>query len=52
MIQAFRPLLTVTITPRLIVVALAVAAVGATSAALFPAWRATRVDMAEALTLE
>jgi len=51
-IQVFRPLLTVQITIRWIVIAVAIATVGAAASALYPAWRATRVDMVEALTLE
>ncbi len=52
LIQAARPLLTVTITPHWIAIAAGAALAGATVAALYPAWWATRVDVAEALTLE
>ncbi|MFA6133252.1 MAG: ABC transporter permease [Phycisphaerae bacterium] len=52
LIQTLRPLLTVTLTPRMLVTAVVVAAAGAIVAALYPAWRAVRVDIAEALTLE
>lgn len=52
MIERFRPLYTVDITWRWIALAAGVALVGATTSALYPAWRATRVDMVEALTLE
>jgi putative ABC transport system permease protein len=51
-IQAARPLLTVTITGHWIAVAAWVALAGAVAAAGYPAWRATRVDVVEALTLE
>jgi hypothetical protein len=51
-IRTFRPLLTVTITWEWIAVAVAAAAAGAVVSALYPAWRATRVDVAAALTLE
>ena len=51
-IQAFRPLLTVTITWEWIAVAVAVAVVGAMASAVYPAWKAGRVDVAEALALE
>jgi len=51
-IQTFKPLLTVTITWQWILIAACAAAVGALLSGLYPAWRATRVDMVEALTLE
>lgn len=51
-IEKFKPLLTVTITWQWMAIALAAAAVGATVSAIYPAWRATRVDMVSALTLE
>ena len=51
-IQAFRPLLTVTITWEWIAVAVAVALVGAMASAVYPAWKAGRVDVAEALAFE
>ena len=47
-----KPLMTVTITGDLIAYAVAVAAVGAVLAAIYPAWQAMKVDMVEALTLE
>jgi len=52
LIETLRPLLTVTITWYWIAVSAVVALVGAVAAALYPAWRATRVDVVEALTLE
>jgi len=51
-IEAVRPLLTVTITWPWIAAAVLAALVGALASALYPAWQATRVDMVEALTLE
>jgi putative ABC transport system permease protein len=51
-IQTLRPLLTVTITWRWIAIAAVAAAAGAVAAGAYPAWRATRVDVGEALTLE
>ena len=51
-IEAARPLLTVSITWKWLGVAAAAAAAGAALSALYPAWRATRIDVAEALTLE
>ncbi|HOD83755.1 MAG: ABC transporter permease YtrF precursor [Planctomycetes bacterium ADurb.Bin126] len=52
LIATLKPLLTVTITWQWIAAAVVVAAVGAAVAAVYPAWRATRVDMASVLTLE
>jgi putative ABC transport system permease protein len=52
LIETVRPLLTVTITANWIAVATAAAAVGAVVSGLYPAWRAIRVDVVEALTLE
>jgi len=52
LIQALRPLLTVTITWRWIAIALAAAAAGAVISGLYPAWRAVRVNVVEALTME
>ena len=51
-IEAGRPLLTVTITWEWIGIAVAAAAAGALLSGLYPAWRAVRVDVLEALTLE
>ena len=51
-IEHFRPLLTVRISWRWIGIAIAAAAAGSLIAALWPAWRATRVDMVEALSHE
>jgi putative ABC transport system permease protein len=51
-IQTLRPLLTVTITWRWVAIAAVAAAAGAVAAGAYPAWRATRVDVGEALTLE
>lgn len=51
-IGKFLPLYTVTITWPWLVVAGVTALAGAMVSALYPAWRATRVDMVEALTLE
>lgn len=45
-------LLTVKITPTWIAITIASAALGAIVSGLYPAWRATRVDMVQALTLE
>ena len=52
LIETIKPLLTVNITWWWIALAGAVALSGAGVSALYPAWRATRVDMVEALTLE
>jgi putative ABC transport system permease protein len=52
LIQRLAPLLTVTITWQWIAVAAGAAALGGIVSAIYPAWRATRVDMVEALTLE
>jgi len=51
-IEAYRPLLTVTITWQWLAVAVGAAAVGAVVSGLYPAWRAVRTDVVEALTLE
>lgn len=51
-IEKVRPLLTVEITLKWIAVAAGAAMAGAIVAAIYPAWRATRVDMIEALSLE
>ena len=52
MIQSLRPLLTVTISWRWMAAAAAAALAGAVASALYPAWRAARVDVLEALTME
>ncbi len=52
LIQTLRPLLTVTITWQWIAIALAAAAAGAVISGLYPAWRAMRVNVVEALTME
>jgi len=52
LIETLCPLLTVTITGRWIAIAAAAATGGAVLSGLLPAWRATRVDMARALTSE
>lgn len=51
-IETIDPLLTVRITWQWIALAAAAAAGGAIVAGLYPAWRATRVDVVQALTLE
>ena len=52
LIEALFPLLTVRIGLQWVVTGLAVAAVGALVSAAYPAWRATRIDMVEALNWE
>jgi hypothetical protein len=49
LIQRIKPLYTVEITWQWVLIAFGAAAVGATLSSLYPAWRATRVDMAEVL---
>ena len=51
-IRAARPLLTVAITWQWIALAIAAAAAGALLSGLWPAWRAVKIDVVEALTLE
>ncbi len=51
-IEALRPLLTVTITPLWVAIAAGAALAGALLSALYPAWRAAKVDVLETLTLE
>lgn len=51
-IQQARPLLTVNITIEWVALAVLAATGGAVLAGLYPAWRAMRVDMAEALAYE
>ena len=52
LIEAAKPLLTVTITWPWIGIAVAAAACGALVSAIYPAWRATRVDTLAALAFE
>ena len=52
LIEVFMPLKTVTITWQWIAIAAAAAVVGASVSALYPAWRAAKVDMVEALMFE
>jgi len=52
LIEALKPLLTVTITWRWLGIAIAASAAVAVLSGLYPAWRAMRVDVVEALTLE
>ena len=51
-IEAVRPLLTVQITVEWMLIAAAAAVAGGTLAAIYPAWRAMNVDVAETLSLE
>ncbi len=51
-IERAQPLLTVAITWPMVLTAIGAAAVGALLSGLYPAWRATRVDVLEALTFE
>jgi putative ABC transport system permease protein len=51
-IEAFRPLLTVSITVEWLGIAAGAAAAGAAVSAVYPAWCAMRVDVTESLTLE
>jgi putative ABC transport system permease protein len=51
-IEHLRLDLTVSITPHWILAALAAAGAGGVLAAIYPAWRAIRVDVAEALAFE
>jgi hypothetical protein len=52
LIEVFMPLKTVTITWQWVAIAAAAAAAGASVSALYPAWRAAKVDMVEALMFE
>ena len=52
LIERLRHDLTVTITPQWIFAALAAAGTGGVLAAIYPSWRAIRVDVAEALSFE
>jgi len=49
LIGRLKPLYTVDITLKWVLIALAAAAIGATLSSIYPAWRATRVDMSEVL---
>lgn len=51
-IEAVKPLLTVQITARWMLIAAAAAVLGGSLAAIYPAWRAMNVDVAETLSLE
>ena len=51
-IETFRPLLTVRITPRWMLIASLAAVAGGLLSAIYPAWRAMKVDVAETLSLE
>ncbi len=51
-IRHFKPLLTTDISPHWMLIGAAAAALGALLSALYPAWRATRIDMAEVLMYE
>jgi putative ABC transport system permease protein len=51
-IANFKPLLTVQISPQWIVISILAAAIGSFVSAIYPAWRATKIDMVEALTYE
>ncbi|MDY7011740.1 MAG: ABC transporter permease [Planctomycetota bacterium] len=51
-IETVRPLLTVQITARWMLIAAAAAVFGGVVAAIYPAWRAMNVDVAETLSLE
>jgi ABC-type antimicrobial peptide transport system permease subunit len=51
-IERAKPLLTVTIEPRWVLLALVVGVVGGTVSALYPGWRAARLDPGLALTLD
>ncbi len=52
LIETFKPLYTVSITPEWIAIACGAAIVGSVISGLYPAWWATRIDVAEVLTLE
>ena len=52
LIQTLKPLLTVTITWQWIATACGAALLGAVLSGLYPAWRAIRVDVVEAITVE
>lgn len=52
LIEKFRPLLTVKVTPEYLLLAVAIAAVGGIVSAVYPGWRATRFDPVVALSFE
>ena len=52
MVETYKPLLTVQITPVWIFVAITASAGGAMISALYPAWRAIKTDMVEAMRYE
>jgi len=52
LIETARPLLTVRISAWWLLMALLASAVGSAASALYPAWRASRVDVAQALAME
>jgi len=49
LIGHLKPLYTVEITPKWVLIALTAAGMGATLSSIYPAWRATRVDMSAVL---
>ena len=51
-IEGAKPLLTVTIEPRWLLLALVIGVGGGTLSALYPGWRAARLDPGQALTLD
>ena len=51
-IEHYKPLLTVDLTFRWVVTAIIAALAGATLAAIYPAWRAIKIDMSKALSYE
>ena len=51
-IEGARPLLTVTIEARWLLLALVIGVGGGTLSALYPGWRAARLDPGQALTLD
>jgi putative ABC transport system permease protein len=51
-LEAFKPLLTISLEPRFVAVALVIGIVGGTLSALYPGYRAARLDPVAALTFE
>lgn len=51
-IHIYKPFMTVQITPPWVLLAAGLAVLGALLSSIYPAWRATRVDIAEALSVE